>query len=348
MTTTARSMIKKRWIVLVVFLLFLHFFQLPYYYSQPGGAMVLEDVIDVEGGYKESGSFMLTTVQMGRANLFFYVWAQLSPYRMLFPEEQLRYEGETDEEYHHRQVMAMTSSQETAKIVAYEQAGKPIKYQHKGVLVTTLIEGMPAHNVLQPGDHIVELEGEPVRTAEELVERLQGKTLTDTVLLTIKRNGQLETYEIGFSTFPESLNAPEGRVGIGISAPITDRDVTFDPKVEIDTSQIGGPSAGLMFSLEIYNQLIEEDLTKGYAIAGTGTISEDGTVGRIGGAAQKVIAADKAGAVYFLAPNEEGAVDSNYQEALVAAEDIGTDMKIIPIDTFTEALAFLDSLPSRP
>ncbi|TWI55794.1 SepM family pheromone-processing serine protease [Halalkalibacter nanhaiisediminis] len=348
MPTRVKTKVKKRWIILVIILLFLQFYQLPYYYSQPGGALVLEDVIEVENGYKEKGSFMLTTVQMGKANLFFYAWAQLSPYRMLFPEEQLRFEGETDEEYHHRQIMAMTSSQETAKIVAYEKAGKPVEFEYKGVLVTTLIEGMPAADVLEPGDHIVEIEGEPVQTAEELIERLQSETESDTVQLTVNRDGQLKTFELGFSKFPESINAPTGRVGVGISAPVTDRDITFNPSVEIDTSQIGGPSAGLMFSLEIYNQLIEDDLTKGYEIAGTGTISEDGTVGPIGGAGQKVVAADQAGADYFFAPNQEGAQDSNYQEALAAAEDIGTEMEIIPIDSFDEALAFLESLPLKP
>ena len=81
----------------------------------------------------------------------------------------------------------------------------------------------------------------------------------------------------------------------------------------MNTEEIGGPSAGFMFSLEIYNQLTKEDLTKGYEIAGTGTISPDGTVGRIGGIEQKIIAADKAGADIFLAPNENGEKDSNYQ-----------------------------------
>ncbi|WP_332689992.1 SepM family pheromone-processing serine protease [Halalkalibacter lacteus] len=342
------SRIKKRWIFFIIVLLFLHFYQLPYYYSQPGGAKVLDQVIDVEDGYtEEEGSFMLTTVQMGKANLFFYLWAQMSPYRMVYPEEQLRYEGETDEEYQHRQLMAMTSSQEVAKIVAYEAADKIVKYEHYGVLVTTLIEGMPAYNVLRTGDHIIEVDGEQVQTAEQLIEKLQGMDEADTVKLTVNREGKTEVVELGFSPFPDGLNAPAGRVGIGISAPVTDREVSFNPDVTIDTSQIGGPSAGLMFSLEIYNQLLEIDITKGYDIAGTGTINEAGEVGRIGGANQKVVAADKAGADYFLAPHEGGANHSNYQEALDAAEDIGTDMKIIPIDTFDEVLAFLESLPQR-
>ncbi|MCM3713085.1 PDZ domain-containing protein [Alkalihalobacillus oceani] len=345
--TQTKPLLKKRWIFLLAALLFIHFFQLPYYYSQPGGALALDQVIEVEDGFREDGSFMLTTVQMGKANLLFYVWAHFSPYRMLYPEEQLRFEGETDEEYEHRQLMAMTNSQETAKIVAYEHAGKEIEYVHKGVLVTTLIEGMPADGVLQRGDHIVEVDGTPVQTAEQLIELLNGKTAEDQVRLSVTRNGRVEQVELGFAPFPEEFGLTDERVGIGISEPVTDRELTFTPDVQIDTSQIGGPSAGLMFSLEIYNQLHEEDLTKGYAIAGTGTINEEGQVGRIGGAAQKVVAADKEGAEYFLAPNENGAPDSNYEEALAAAADIGSEMEIIPIDTFNEALSFLESLPAR-
>jgi len=344
---TARKRFKKRWIILVAMLMFLHFYELPLYYSQPGGALALDDIITVEDGHKEKGSFMLTTVQMGRANIPIYVWAKFSPYRSLFPIEQLRYEGETDEEYHHRQLMAMKGSQEAAKIVAYEQAGKKVDYEYKGVLVTTLIEGMPAKEVLQPGDHIVKIEGDLVETADQLIERLKGKTANDKVVLTINRDGEVMTFKIGFSSFPESVKAPADMVGIGLSAPVTDRDLVLDPAVEIDSSQIGGPSAGLMFSLEIYNQLVPEDLTKGYEIAGTGTIKDDGLVGRIGGAGQKVIAANKAGAEYFLAPHEEGALDSNYLEALAVAEEIDTEMKIIPVDTFEDAIAFLESLPEK-
>nr|WP_066151120.1 SepM family pheromone-processing serine protease [Halalkalibacter krulwichiae] len=341
-------MIKKRWIFLILAFLFLHFYQLPYYYSQPGGAKVLDDVINVEGGFKEEeGSFMLTTVQMGKANLFFYAWAQLSPYRLLYPEEQIRYEGETDEEYQHRQLMAMDGSQVIAKINAYEKAGKTIEYDYKGVRVTSLIKGMPAYGLLKPGDHIIGVNGIEVLTSEQLIDLLQGMNLSDTVELTVMRDNQMESVELGFSKFPEEMNVPNDRVGIGIQAPITDRDVTFEPNVTIDTSQIGGPSAGLMFSLEIYNQLTEEDITKGYEVAGTGTINEEGTVGRIGGANQKVVAADRAGADFFFAPNEGGVANSNYQEAIEAAEDIGTSMKVIPIDHFDEALAFLQSLPPK-
>ena len=95
------------------------------------------------------------------------------------------------------------------------------------------------------------------------------------------------------------------------------RTLIVHPKVTVHSDEIGGPSAGFMFSLEIYNQLTKEDLTKGYKIAGTGTISTDGTVGKIGGIEQKVVAADKAGAEIFFAPNENGEKNSNYQNAII-------------------------------
>ncbi|MEC2072989.1 SepM family pheromone-processing serine protease [Alkalihalophilus marmarensis] len=343
--TKQSNWIKWRWPILIILLLGLYFTPLPYYYSQPGDALVLDDVISVDGASEEAGgSFMLTTIRMGKANPIFYAWAQFSPYRILHPESQLRFEDETDEEYQHRQLMMMTDSQEVAKIVAYEQANKEVSYEYFGVLVTVLIEGMPAIEVLEQGDRIQQVNGESIRTADELIERLTGYEKGDNVTLTIEREGELMEVTVGFSHFPEEMNAPSDRVGIGIQAPVTDREVTFNPEVHIDTSQIGGPSAGLMFSLEIYDQLTEGNLTKGYLVAGTGTIREDGTVGRIGGAAQKVVAADRAGADYFLAPFEDGADDSNYNEAVLAAEDIGTDMEIIPINRFEEAIEFLESL----
>ena len=94
-------------------------------------------------------------------------------------------------------------------------------------------------------------------------------------------------------------------MGIGIGL-VDDRELIVNPNVRVNTEEIGGPSAGFMFSLEIYNQLTEDDLTRGYNIAGTGTMLQMGTVGEIGGIQQKVIAAEKSGAEIFLAPNQNG------------------------------------------
>ena len=133
------------------------------------------------------------------------------------------------------------------------------------------------------------------------------------------------------------------RVGIGVSL-FTDRHVKVSPSVKVDIENIGGPSAGLMMSLEIYNQLTKEDETHGYAIAGTGTIDADGTVGPIGGIDQKVVAADKAGKDIFFAPNDKGDPNSDYKNAVKTAKDIKSDMKIVPVDTMQDALNYLNKL----
>ncbi|MBU8907130.1 SepM family pheromone-processing serine protease [Desertibacillus haloalkaliphilus] len=334
----------KKWVILIVILLAIHFYQLPYYYTQPGDAKVLASIINIEDGYEEDGSFMLTTVQMGKANLLFYTWAQFSDYRELFKEEEIRRPDESDAEYHHRQLMMMTSSQEAAKIVAYTHAGKQIDYDYRGVLVTSTIEGMPAEEHLQLEDRIIAVDGEHIQTTDELLALLGDKAIGDNVHLTVNRNEEEFDVTLSVAPFPKEYGAEEGAGGIGIAYPVTDRSLLLDPDVSIDTDQIGGPSAGLMFSLQIYNKLIEEDITKGYPIAGTGTINEEGVVGSIGGVKQKVVAADRAGAHVFFAPNEGGRVGSNYEQAVEAADDIGTHMKIVPVDTFEDALSYLQQL----
>lgn len=123
---------------------------------------------------------------------------------------------------------------------------------------------------------------------------MTGKKENDAVSIEYMRNGKQLKENLNVKTIPNG----NGRVGIGVSI-VTERELVVDPKVKINSNEIGGPSAGLMFTLEIYNQLVEEDLTKGHEIAGTGTINEKGEVGPIGGINQKVVAASDAGAEVF-------------------------------------------------
>ncbi|RXI98121.1 PDZ domain-containing protein [Anaerobacillus alkaliphilus] len=338
---------KKRWIILIVFVLLINFYQLPYYFTKPGDAQILHPIINVEGGYDEKGTFMLTTVRMGQANIINYLWAKWSDQRELIHEEFVRRSGETDEEYHHRQLMMMSSSQDLATIVAYSKAGKEAYYTNFGVIVTGTIDEMPASTLLELGDLIVAVDQNKVTTVDELLAQIGDKPKDAGVLLSIIRNGEAKDVELTVTSFPEELDPTKERVGIGITSPVTKRELTVNPKITIDTKKIGGPSAGLMFSLEIYNQLVSEDITKGYHIAGTGSINEAGEVGRIGGVKQKVIAAERAGAHYFLAPNEFDSPSSNYVDAVEAAKSINAKIKVIPIDTFEQALEFLESLEGK-
>ncbi|MCD8509669.1 MAG: PDZ domain-containing protein [Bacillus sp. (in: Bacteria)] len=336
-----------RWVIFFIILLGINFYELPYYFTIPGDAKVLSEVIEVEGGHEYDGTFMLTTVRMGQANVVNYVWAMFSEERELIPERQIRPPEETDEQYQHRQLMMMASSQDVAVIVAYQHADKTAFFENHGVYVTSVIPDMDAEGKLQTGDKIIAVDGEEVLESSKLLELLAQYTIGDHVTLTIERNEEVQDVTVEIMPFPSDLDPTGENGGIGIANPVTDRELMMDPTVTIDTSNIGGPSAGLMFALEIYNQLFEEDITKGYDIAGTGSINEEGRVGRIGGVKQKVIASHHAGADYFFAPNEGGETESNYQVAKETAESIGTNMVVVPIDTFEDAIKFLEQLEPK-
>jgi Lon-like protease len=318
------------------------FYTLPYYISKPGMAKELQPIIEVENGFEEKGTFMLTTVRMGKANIYSYLLAKTNKYQKIYTEEEIRREDETEEEYNARQLYLMESSKLNAIEVAYKKANLPVEFIYKGVYVLNVVPGMPADGKLLPGDRIIKADGESFDNSDSFIAYVSNKKVDDPLVLTIERNNETQDITISVASFPNDPN----KKGVGIEL-VEDKEVIVEPKVEVNTEEIGGPSAGLMFSLEIYNQLTKEDLTRGYDIAGTGTISETGEVGPIGGIEQKIVAADKVGAEIFFAPNEKGSKDSNYMAAVKTADDIDTKMKIVPVDTFEEAVNYLNHLKPK-
>ncbi|SFP04064.1 SepM family pheromone-processing serine protease [Salibacterium halotolerans] len=336
---------RRIWIIIIVLLavLALNQISLPYYYSQPGEASSLQDMVTVQNGYKEQGEFYLTTIRQQRANIPLYLWSQLSQYRDLTPTDQFLREGETDQEYFHRQNRLMNSSQEAAKIAAYKEADRQYEVEYNGVKVSQVIEGMDAENHLQSDDLITALNGEKVRTLKKMNGRLEDLEAGTQVTLTVKRGDETLEKTVEISEFPEDLSS-SSRSGLGLLYPYTDRDVQFDPDVEINAGSIGGPSAGLMFSLEIYNQLTESDLTRGKDVAGTGTIDDEGNVGPIGGISEKIVAAENSGVDIFFAPDTSAAEPSNYEQAEKTASDINADMKVVPVQHMEDAITYLNNM----
>jgi len=322
------------------------FYSLPYYVSKPGLAKELEPIITVENGFDEEGSFMLTTVRMGRANIYTYLMAKFGKYQEIYSIDEVLGKGESEKDYNTKQLHMMEDSKTSAIEAAYKKAGIPVEYRYKGIYVMNTVPGMPADGVLETGDRLLAADGKMLKSKEELLSYLKEKKAGDQVNLTFSRKGKEGKATLKLENFKDKIpGSNQPGAGIGV-LPVDDREIIVTPKVKVKTDEIGGPSAGLMFSLEIYNQLTEEDLTKGYEIAGTGTLS-DGIVGPIGGIEQKIVAADKAGAEIFFAPNENGAADSNYRAAVKTAKDIRTKMKIVPVDTFDEAVAYLEKLKPK-
>jgi len=333
--------------IFIVILLFV-FTPLPYYVTRPGSAVVLQPIIQVEGGVKdEKGSFMLTTVRMGEANLFWYLYAKVSPDVDLLDKDLVVPPGETGEDFTQRELTVMKNSQQTAEAVAFKRAGYKVRTENTGVLVMGTIPNMPARGVLKIGDVITEISGKKIRTVKELLSLLDKKKAGEKVEVVFQRDGKAMKTTLRLSALPDPDGGKSSRVGFGIR-PENKQVIEVPKKVTIQSEKIGGPSAGLMFTLEIYDQLNKQiDLTRGYRVAGTGTIDTDGSVGRIGGINHKIIAADEAGAEIFFAPNDTEGDVSNFEEAAATAKRIGSKMLVIPVNSVDDAITYLKSLQPK-
>ena len=249
-------------------------------------------------------------------------------------------------------------------MAVYEELGIPYHHKEQGMYVQQVMEGYAADGVLEAWDRIDAVDGELIASYADLESLLNTKQEGDVITLTYTRGGVQHAADIELKALPpvedasdvdhdgESARGP--KVGMGISLLIMQTVEADDEqyRVKITTEDIGGPSAGLMFALEIYNRFVPEDISKGYTIAGTGEISPEGEVGVIGGIRHKVIGADMAGADYFLAPadyvNEEHNLTiPNYSEAVAAAQEIGSDMQVVEVRSLKDALEFLKQLPPK-
>lgn len=196
----------------------------------------------------------------------------------------------------------------------------------------------PAAKVLQVGDTITSVDGTPIHTVDDLVAALKGKQPGQTVEVRIERAGTEHTVTVELSASPDDPN----RTIVGI-VPFDTRTVHLPFQVDIDTGQIGGPSAGLAFTLTLIDELSKGSLTGGRNVAVTGTIDLDGSVGAIGGVVQKTSAVKQAGVDVFLVPKAQG--DKEIERVRQVA---GSDVEIIPVATLDEALAALQRLGGDP
>ncbi|TCS93103.1 SepM family pheromone-processing serine protease [Hazenella coriacea] len=319
--------------------------KIPYYAIRPGTATDVTPYIQV-GTTKptaSSGNFMLTTISIKEATIFDYLTSFLSDHIEITPMEDILSQHETEEEYFRRQQENMVASQNSALISSFREAKKTVSIQVKGVEVFQVLKNHTTK--LQVGDLLLAVDQNKLQSSEQLIQYLRTKKAGDTVSVQLKRKDKVLTESIPLISLPVQ-KGEEPRAGLGV-IPITRYDIQTEPPVTFHAEKIGGPSAGLMFSLEIVDRLLPRDLTHGYQIAGTGTISDQGEVGQIGGIQHKIVAADRAGAEYFLCPRDLKNGDQNEKIAKQTAEKIGTSMKVIPVSTLEEAIQFLQKLPAH-
>lgn len=314
--------------LIVLFLIFLTFtIELPYSIYTPGGAVNLNDRIEISDSYEVDGSFNMAYVSMVKGSIPFLLLSYIIPDWDIVKKDDITISGESMDEMLEREKLYLQESIDAAIINAYTKANKKITITSIVNTVSFITE--EANTNLKIGDKITYIGDTEITSLEELKTIVSTYKEEEKINLKISRDGkERDAYATTYKT--------EDGIKIGVSI-ITSYEYDTDPKVSVKSkSSEAGSSGGLMMSLTIYNELTEEDITKGRKIVGTGTIDIHGKVGEIGGVKYKLIGAVKNKAEVFICPEE------NYEEALSVAEEKGYDIKIISASTFDEVLKKLE------
>ena len=307
----------------VLFAVVVYLVRLPYFVIAPGPAEDVEPLIHIDQHqtYPSDGHLLLTAVSLYQPNAYEALWAWIDKTESVVPESDILAPGETQQQGIQRGLSQMDTSKIDAAVVALSKyAGYP-KQHGEGVLVESVLPGSPAAGKLFAGDLIVSVDGTVVEDPAQLGTIIQEAGIGHVLRFEIRAAGETHQVEVAPAKI-RGLSHPA--IGIGSVA-------NFPFPLDIESGDIGGPSAGLMWTLGVIDLLTPGDLTGGRAVAGTGTIDLDGNVGPIGGIAEKVVAAERAGAVVFFAPSSEA------REASAVADHI----QVIPVTTYLDAVRYL-------
>ncbi|NYF55078.1 YlbL family protein [Micromonospora purpureochromogenes] len=304
---------------------------IPYVVLGPGptvntlGTSDGKEVIQVTGRSTSSsaGQLRMTTVGVQpTVKLRAAIAGWLSADEAVVPRELVYPPNESQEEVEKRNAEDFQNSQTSAETAALVELGYPVQ-----VVAKEVASDGPSAGVLKAGDVITTVDGVKVTTATKLVELVRAKPAGTALRIGYTRDGVAGTATV-------TSREQDGRPRVGL---VPEQRQPHPFSLKIDLANIGGPSAGLMFALGIVDKLEPADLTGGKIIAGTGTIDDEGRVGPIGGIAQKLVGAKKAGAKVFLVPAD------NCAEAVRNPQP---DLPLIKVGSLDEALTALETLRS--
>ena len=352
--------------------------QLPYYAVTPGSAPNVSELIKVPSAYRHEhrGSVHLVYVELTRIRAIEYPYFWLDPNASIEPAGAVL-GTETPAQYDIEGQIDMATAQQAATVVALRELGYTVPVSAIGALVYGVLPASPALQALQVGDVISGVDGHPVHTYLDLQRRLEGLAPGTTIHLVVSPYAASKTHRVTLRLGVFRLQGKGtaqtvacARIGQGTQYPVAKLVTVAGGKahqvacmgiypqgsggpgvdgtafhlgrlpvpVDLSSEGIVGPSAGLAFTLGLIQELDAADLTGGHKIAATGTMSIDGTVGDVGGVAQKTIAVRDAGATVMLVPKQE------YQ---VARAHAGSHLKIYAVSTISQAIHVLESLGGR-
>jgi Lon-like protease len=288
--------------------------------------------VTVQGGHDPPGpgGIYFVDVIVRKASLLERLLGGLHDGAELRPRDQVVPPGINDAQRRQLDLGEMSRSQQVAAAVALRAMGRKVVASPTGALIATVQDNRPADGKLRPGDVIVAVDGKRVRSPLQVSRRMGEHKAGDTVRFTVRR-------DTGQKVIPlETVRAADGSnrpiVGVLLEP---NYDIGLPTRVRIDAGNVGGPSAGVAFALEVMEKL-GRDVDHGHRVAATGEIFLDGRVGPVGGLEQKTIGARKSGVEAFLVPAGENARE---------ARKYAKGLRVIPVRTFPQALRALATLP---
>lgn len=308
------------------------------------------DLEDSAERYASDASLYFVTVGAPRQSMLSWIIGRDDPAVEFISFEQL-YGTQTPQQRRVLSLESMRTSGQVAQYVALQALGFDVELTPGAVLVqqllcleasddgTECVRESPAAEVLEPGDRIIEIDGVPIDTIEDLAAVLRGRAPGQTVDIAVERAGR-EQFEFSVELIAASDDPDRALIGF---IPVDTRRVLLPFELEIDTGSIGGPSAGLVFTLTLIDELTPGSLTGGVPVAATGTIELDGSVGPVGGLPQKASAAAQNGVKVFLVPSAQSEAEID-----AARRAGGPGLEVIAVGSLTEALEVLESLGGDP
>jgi PDZ domain-containing protein len=302
------------------------FIPLPYYAEGPGPARNVLPLIsfDDRERHEARGELVYTTVRLQRLTLVGLVAAWLDPVRYVVPQDLVYPPGIDRQEEVERSISQMDQSKIDATFVVLTRLEDYPREHGEGALVRATVPGCPAAGELFPGDVILEIDDRDVGSRRDASRAIEAVGEGEPLGFVVEVDGEREE-----ARFTREACGPDEEILVGVS--LLD---AFPFPVTMSSGAVGGPSAGLMWALGLYELLDPDDLAAGRIVAGTGTIDLEGNVGPIGGIRDKVIAAERAGADLFLVPADN----------MAELEGMETGaMELVSIATIDEAIDALET-----
>ena len=308
------------------------------YLFLPDRARAVAPYVTIKGERNDGdgGGIYYVAVQVERASLLEKLFPGLREGSTLHPASDVVAPGETEKQHQRVELHEMAESQEVAAAVALRALGRNVVVKSPGTVILAVQPAGPSAGKITPGDIVVRVDGRPAPFENDLRRLIRRHKPGDAVVLTVRHDDKVKHITVKTIADPDLPTRPLIGVQTSCATQAFTR-VSLPVPVRIDLGQVGGPSAGLAFALDIAEEL-GRDVDRGYRVAATGALCLDGTVIPIGGVKQKTIGAKQAGADVFIVPAGDNAAE--------ARRYAGT-MRVLPVHSFRQALRELATLPRK-